>query len=74
MVILVGLLTLSEYVFRTNLGIDQLLFKDLAQLPFPGRMAHITAFNFFIAGLSVLLLAFSEKYKAFPRPWRRPPA
>ena len=31
-------------------------------MSFPGRMAHITAFNFFIAGLSVLLLAFSEKH------------
>ena len=60
-VILVGLLTLSEYLFHTDLRIDQFLFKDLAQLHYPGRMAHITAFNFCIAGLSVLLLAFSEK-------------
>ena len=61
LVSLVGLLTLSEYVFHARLGIDQLLFKDVVQLSFPGRMAHITAFNFFIAGLSVLLLVFSEK-------------
>jgi signal transduction histidine kinase/ActR/RegA family two-component response regulator len=61
LVSLVGLLTLAEYVFHANLGIDQLLFKDVVQLSYPGRMAHITAFNFFIAGLSVLLLAFFEK-------------
>ena len=61
LVSLVGLLTLSEYVFGANLGIDQLLFKDV-QSSFPGRMAHITAFNFIIAGLSVLLLVFSEKH------------
>ncbi len=60
-VILIGLLTLSEYLLQADLGIDQLLFKDLAQSPFPGRMAHITAFNFCIAGFSVLLFAFSEK-------------
>ena len=60
-VILVGLLTLSEYLFHVDLGIDQLLFKDLVQMPYPGRMAHITAFNFCIVGLSVLLLALSEK-------------
>jgi signal transduction histidine kinase/ActR/RegA family two-component response regulator len=60
-VILAGLVTLSEYLFHPDLGIDQLLFKDLAQSPYPGRMAHITAFNFCIAGLSVLLLALSEK-------------
>ncbi|MGH9553673.1 MAG: histidine kinase dimerization/phospho-acceptor domain-containing protein, partial [Terriglobales bacterium] len=61
LVSLVGLLTLFEYGFHANLGIDQLLFKDVVQLSYPGRMAHITAFNFFIAGLSVLLLVFSEK-------------
>jgi len=60
-VMLLGLLTLSEYLFHADLGIDQLLFKDLLQSPYPGRMAHITAFNFCMAGFSVLLLAFSEK-------------
>ena len=60
-VVAVGLLTLSEYLFHVDLGIDQLLFKDLLQSPYPGRMARITAFNFCIAGLSALLLAFSEK-------------
>jgi signal transduction histidine kinase/ActR/RegA family two-component response regulator len=60
-VIAVGLLTLSEYLFHIDLGIDQLLFKDLVQSPYPGRMAQITAFNFCMAGLSALLLALSEK-------------
>jgi signal transduction histidine kinase/ActR/RegA family two-component response regulator len=60
-VVLVGLLTLSEYLFHIDLGIDQLLFKDLLQFPYPGRMAHVTAFNFCVAGLSVLLFALSEK-------------
>ncbi len=60
-VILLGLVTLSEYLFHVDLGIDQLLFRDLVQMRYPGRMAHITAFNFCIAGLSVLLLALSEK-------------
>jgi signal transduction histidine kinase/ActR/RegA family two-component response regulator len=60
-VILIGLLTLSEYLFHVDLGIDQLLFKDLVQFPYPGRMAHITAFNFCLVGLSVLLLALSEE-------------
>jgi signal transduction histidine kinase/ActR/RegA family two-component response regulator len=61
LVIVVGLLTLSEYLFRVDLRIDQLLFTDLLPSPYPGRMAHITAFNFCIAGLSVLLLLFPEK-------------
>jgi len=60
-VILVGLVTLSEYLFHSDLGIDQFLFKDVVQSTFPGRMTHITAFNFCIAGLSLLLLALSER-------------
>ena len=60
-VISLGLLTLLEYLFHADLGIDQLLFKDVVQLSYPGRMAHITAFNFCLGGCSVLLLALAEK-------------
>jgi len=60
-VISLGLLTSLEYLFHSDFGIDQLLFKDLVQLAYPGRMAHITAFSFCSAGLSILLLTFSEK-------------
>jgi signal transduction histidine kinase/ActR/RegA family two-component response regulator len=60
-VMLLGMLTLSEYLFHVDLGIDQFVFKDLVQFPHPGRMAHITALNFCMVGLSVLLLAISEK-------------
>lgn len=60
-VILAGLLTSTEYFLHADLGIDQWMFKDAAQFPYPGRMAHITAFTFCLAGLSVLLLALSEK-------------
>jgi signal transduction histidine kinase/ActR/RegA family two-component response regulator len=60
-VILVGLCTLFEYLFKCDFGIDQLLFKDLVQSIYPGRMAHVTAFNFCLAGSSVLLYSFSDK-------------
>jgi two-component system cell cycle sensor histidine kinase/response regulator CckA len=59
-IIVVGLLTLLEYAFHFDLGIDQLLFKDILQNPYPGRMAHITAFNFCLVGLSLLLLSISR--------------
>jgi len=59
-VIALGALTLFEYGIGRDLGIDQLLFKDPIQFPFPGRMAHITALNFLLAGVSLLLLARSE--------------
>ncbi len=60
-VVFIGLTTAFEYLFHADLQIDQLLFKDLAPSPYPGRMAHITALNFCIVGLSVLLVSFSEK-------------
>src|SRR5712691_1377697 len=44
---LIGLLTLCEYVFDWNLGIDQLLFRDYpAALDTPpGRMASLTTLS-----------------------------
>ena len=53
----IGLLTISEYLFRWDLGIDQLLVRGPAAAvgtPFPGRMGLNTALNF--ALLSVPLL------------------
>ncbi len=50
---LLGLLELAQYVSGTDLGIDQLLFRDPEGLTsvFPGRMAVVTALGFMaIAG------------------------
>lgn len=55
---LVGLLTLSEYLFGWDLGIDQLLFREMpgaVATPYLGRMAPTTAVNFFLLGLALLL-------------------
>lgn len=59
-VALIGLLTLGEYRFAWDLGIDQLLIKDL-QAPVgphavPGRMAFASALNFLLLGGALLLL------------------
>jgi signal transduction histidine kinase len=51
-----GLLTLSEYIFGVNIGIDQLLFKDAVSGSFPGRMAPSTALGFAFTGFSLLLI------------------
>ncbi len=56
---MVGLLTLSEYLFGWDFQIDQLLFQD--RLPdavafHPGRMSHATAVNFILTGMALLLL------------------
>ncbi len=63
-VALIGLLTLSEYLLRWNLGIDQLGFKEaphgLESLS-PSRMAPLTAFNFVLLG-GALLLTHSSRF------------
>lgn len=56
--VLIGLLTLSEYILSQDLGIDQLLFKD-ALTPdsaHPGRMSPVTALNLSLLGTSLLLI------------------
>lgn len=56
---LTGLLTLSEYVFSIDFGIDQLLIKDYINIwsPFPGRMAPNAALNFVLVGLSLMFMS-----------------
>ncbi|HVF26558.1 MAG TPA: PAS domain S-box protein, partial [Anaerolineales bacterium] len=51
-VFLIGLITLSEYVFGWNAGIDQLIVRDLQSQPgaFTGRMAFATALCFTMLG------------------------
>ena len=64
-VLLIGTLTLSEYIFKINLGIDELLFKDTEtpEISYPGRMSPQAAINFTLLGISLLLLDF--KFKRF---------
>ena len=49
-------LTLAEYAFGTNLGIDQLFFRDTHTLvtAYPGRMAIATAACFMLLSLALL--------------------
>ena len=57
-IIIIGLLTLSEYIFGWKLGIDEWLFRDFVSsaTPYPGRMGVNTALNFVLMGLALLLL------------------
>ncbi len=56
--ILIAVLTLSEYVFGIDLGIDQLLFKDTSNpgALHPGRMSVVTALNLSLLGFATLIL------------------
>ncbi|MBZ5607276.1 MAG: PAS domain S-box protein [Acidobacteriia bacterium] len=59
-VALVGLLGLTEHLGGWNLGIDQLLFREPVADAFfsvrPGLIAPITALDFLLLGLALLLL------------------
>ncbi|WP_052374120.1 sensor histidine kinase [Methanobacterium sp. SMA-27] len=59
-VTLIGILTLIEYLFAINLGIDQILFKELPGALYassPNRMALAVAVAFILIGPSLLFLS-----------------
>jgi diguanylate cyclase (GGDEF)-like protein len=58
LVALLGAVTVTEYLWNINPGIDQLLFRDPVQVHFPGRMAHITAGNFVLTGIMLYPVRF----------------
>lgn len=68
LVMLIGLVTLLEYIFKSDAGIDQLIALDPAndRGRWPGRMNPAGAFNFIIAGLA-LFLSHSRKYQSLIR-------
>ncbi|MEG4811227.1 PAS domain S-box protein [Microcoleus sp. F8-D3] len=57
-IVIIGMLTLIQYIFGWKLGIDEWLFPDYVSsaTPYPGRMAANTALNFVLMGLALLLL------------------
>ncbi|MCX6983278.1 MAG: hypothetical protein NT118_00815 [Lentisphaerae bacterium] len=58
---LLGFLTVCQYLFDLNLGIDQLLFREPANAvgPLaPGQMALNTAINFLILGCALFIVNF----------------
>src|ERR1019366_8144373 len=65
---LVGLLSLTEHVTGWDLRIDQLLFREPAADAFfsirPGLIAPITALDFVLLGLALLLLDWGISWKS----------
>ncbi len=58
-VVLIGVLTLIEYIFSFNLGIDQIMFKEAPgaiDTLYPNRMEFIAALNISLIGATILLL------------------
>ncbi len=61
----IGLLTLLQYFYHFNFGIDEFFFKDLAGLSGrfpPGRLAPITAIEFLILPIAIILGRSSSKH------------
>ncbi|MBW4694773.1 MAG: PAS domain S-box protein [Lyngbya sp. HA4199-MV5] len=62
----IALLTLIEYGFKLNLGIDQLWMlqpEPVGSLAVPGRMAPNTAVAFLLTGLALMLMSRSNSYR-----------
>ena len=61
----IGILTLAEYVFGANLGIDQLLMEHYitVETSNPGRMAPNTALCFGLSGLALLIMRDTKRLK-----------
>ena len=58
-IVILGLLTLTEYLFGWDWGLDELWFRQALQATgesHPGRMAPHTSFNFVLLGLALLVL------------------
>jgi PAS domain S-box-containing protein len=53
-VFLIGALTLSEYCWDRNFGIDEVLFRDTNYIFYPGRMSQYTSIGYMLLGSSLL--------------------
>ena len=62
---LIGFITICQYVFHFNAGLDQLFINDPAPIsaviPFKGRMALNSAISFFFVGLGFLALTAQKR-------------
>lgn len=66
LILLLGVLTLAQYIFGWSFGIDELLLQeDLNPIStsHPGRMAPTTALSFLLVGIGLLANKFSKIQK-----------
>src|ERR1043165_1924784 len=71
-VALIAFLTLAEYAFGQDFGIDQLLFRDppgSIGVTHPGRMSIVTALSFMLTASGVLLLDVEGRRGTRPSEW-----
>ncbi|MBF0568584.1 MAG: PAS domain S-box protein [Nitrospirae bacterium] len=66
---LIGLLTLFEYLFNLDIGIDQALFVDMPDTAITsnaGRMAPFTAVDFVLIGIALFLIDVEVRWRLRP--------
>jgi signal transduction histidine kinase len=65
---MIGSITLSQYIFGTNTGIDLLFFNSplISASAFPGRMSPTTSFCFTLSAAMLAVLGFQSKNRALP--------
>lgn len=71
-VVVIGGLTLAQYVWGWSLGIDELLFKDTTAAVatvIPGRMAPSTALSFLLLGVALLISDLEPRRGFRPAEW-----
>ncbi|MCC5607459.1 PAS domain S-box protein [Nostoc sp. CHAB 5834] len=64
----IAALTLCEYLFGWNLGIDELLFRDLSTsiaTSHPGRMGANTAVNFMLVSVALQILIHPKNHRSY---------
>ncbi|MBG1262084.1 PAS domain S-box protein [Nostoc commune] len=64
----IAALTLCEYLFGWNLGIDELLFRDLSTsiaTSHPGRMGANTALNFMLVSVALQILIYPKTHRSY---------
>lgn len=65
-VLIIALLTIGQYFFGDNFGLNTSFVNDTYSLKFPGRMSLATAICFFLVGISTWIMdSKSEKTKRF---------
>lgn len=62
----ISFITLIQYFGLSNFDIDNLIYKDVSNIPFPGRMARTTAICFILFGITLITnrqpSAFGRKF------------
>lgn len=66
--VIIGLLTLSEFLFAGDLGIDQFFMRHyvLVANAYPGRMALNSAVFFPLVGFGILSMSLARRFRARP--------